>query len=55
MNSQSSLNKKKRKLEDFKILRSLGDGAFGEVYLAKCKATGDKFALKSINKNFLKK
>jgi len=48
-------SKPKRTLKDFKILRSLGEGAFGEVYLAKCLLTNKKYALKSIDKTFLAK
>lgn len=44
---------RKSSLEDYKIIRAVGEGAFGEVYLVRHIETGGIFALKSIDKNFL--
>ena len=44
---------RKTSLEDYKLLRSIGEGAFGEVYLVRHVETGGLFALKSIDKVFL--
>lgn len=49
------LNSKKTTLEDFKQLRSLGEGAFGEVHLVKNYFNNKQFALKSIDKSFIEK
>lgn len=46
---------KKTSLEDFKMLRSIGEGAFGEVYLAKNYFDNKLYALKCIDKIFLAK
>ena len=40
-------------LEDFKILKILGRGAFGKVYLVQYKNTKEYYAMKSIKKEFL--
>ena len=45
----------KDSLKDYKIVKSLGEGAFGEVYLAKSRANEQLFAIKSISKIFLMK
>ena len=47
--------KKKTSLSDYKIIKAIGEGAFGEVYLVKHATTNKTFALKSIDKNFLSK
>ena len=49
------INLKKTTLEDFKILRCIGEGAFGEVYLVKNYFNSKFYALKSIDKVFLAK
>jgi serine/threonine protein kinase len=51
--SQSA--KKRKALTDYKIIKAVGEGAFGEVYLVKHNTTNKTFALKSIDKNFLSK
>ncbi len=51
--SQSS--RKKMLLSDYKVLKSIGEGAFGEVYLVKQISNDKTFALKSIDKKFLAK
>jgi serine/threonine protein kinase len=51
--SQSA--KKRTALTDYKIIKAVGEGAFGEVYLVKHITTNKTFALKSIDKNFLSK
>jgi serine/threonine protein kinase len=43
------------KITDFEILEILSQGGYGRVYLVKKKTTGDIFALKKINKLYLKK
>ena len=44
---------KEVKFEDFNMLLVLGRGAFGKVYLAELKKTGEIFAIKSIRKDIL--
>lgn len=53
--NESSSIKKKTTLSDYKVVRGLGEGAFGEVFLTKHQATGKVYALKSIDKKFLAK
>ena len=53
--SDSQTPKKKAALSDYKIVKAIGEGAFGEVYLVKHIETNKTFALKSIDKNFLAK
>lgn len=45
----------KDSLKDYKIVKNIGEGAFGEVYLARSKASDQLFAIKSISKVFLMK
>lgn len=40
----------KRTIEDFVILKELGMGAYGTVYLGKDKLTDKVYAIKSVNK-----
>jgi serine/threonine protein kinase len=42
-------------IKDFKIVSSLGRGAYGEVFLVKHKENNKNFALKRINKMFMKR
>lgn len=39
--------------EDFELVRRLGKGGFGEVFLAKHKSTGQFFALKTMDKTLI--
>lgn len=41
------------KLEDFEIIRILGRGAFGKVYLVQYKPTKEYYAMKCLKKKFL--
>lgn len=54
-NKTSDPSSSKTTLSDYKIMRSLGEGAFGEVYLVKHLIKNKIYALKSINKSFLAK
>ena len=54
-NKNEDINSKKTTLDDFKILRCIGEGAFGEVYLVKNYFNNKHYALKSIDKVFLAK
>lgn len=49
------LSQKKTSLQDYKIIRVLGEGAFGEVFLVRHKENQQIYALKSIDKQFLVK
>ena len=42
-------------MEDFQILKFLGEGKFGHVYMVIHKATAGIFALKKIKKECIKK
>ena len=37
----------------FNVLSELGEGSFGDVHLVENKQTKEKFALKSLNKDFM--
>jgi serine/threonine protein kinase len=41
---------KKRSLDEFQILRDLGQGAYGKVFLGRDKKTDKIVAIKSVNK-----
>ncbi len=47
--------KRKSSLSDYKIMKSIGEGAFGEVYLVKHVTNNKLFALKCIDKTFISK
>lgn len=49
----TSVISKKSTLSDYKILRGIGEGAFGDVYLVQHLESGNTFAMKSIDKAFL--
>ena len=38
------------KITDFEIIKELGSGSFGSVYLAKHKVTNAEYAIKAIDK-----
>lgn len=40
-------------IEDFKVLKPISRGAFGRVYLARKRATGDVYAIKVMRKRDL--
>ena len=52
---KKNIKMKDMSLDDFKILKSIGEGAFGEVYLAKNYFDSKQYALKCIDKKFLVK
>ena len=49
--STDSANKKN--IEDYEFLKQIGEGAFGNVYLAKEKATGTVLAVKALDKQHI--
>ena len=51
--SQMRLLRVKQRLQDFELLELIGRGAFGEVRLARCKATGEIVAIKRMAKSKL--
>jgi len=51
----TSTQKQKLTLDDFQKITSLGRGSYGEVFLVKKIANNKLYALKSIDKNFMKK
>lgn len=51
----NSATTQKDSIKDYKVVKSIGEGAFGEVYLAKSRSTEELFAIKSISKSFLMK
>lgn len=54
-NDEDEFKEKKPSLDDFKILKCIGEGAFGEVYLVKHYFNGKRYALKCIDKKFMVK
>lgn len=44
---------KKKSMADYKILRTVGEGSFGEVFLVKDRQTKEHCVIKNINKKFL--
>lgn len=46
----------KQILDNYKVIRKIGEGGFGKVFLAKEKSTGTKYAIKYIDVTlFMKK
>ena len=45
--------RRKMRLSDFEMLKTIGRGAFGEVRLVKFKETGEVFAMKIMMKEIL--
>jgi len=50
---RSAAQPKPLTLEDFEITDFLGQGTFGKVYLTKLKSTGEKYAIKWIDRDIL--
>lgn len=48
-----SRNKLAAKLEDFKIMKMIGKGTFGKVYLVQHGANGNEYAMKCIRKDII--
>ena len=51
--SSENRNTEKPRVDGFEILKVLGKGAFGKVYLARCKVTSEILAMKVLNKEFI--
>ena len=51
--TESESEKKLWQLSDFKILNKIGEGAFGKVYLVQETTSGQNYALKYIEKQFI--
>ena len=45
--------KGKRKIREYEIIKEIGQGAFGSVYLVKHQETNKKYTIKIVNKEFL--
>jgi serine/threonine protein kinase len=50
-----NLGNKKGKIKDYQIIKEIGEGAFGSVYLVQKENTNKLYALKILNKEFLYK
>ena len=50
-----NLGKKKGKIREYQIIKEIGEGAFGSVYLVQKENTNKLYALKILNKDFLYK
>ncbi len=50
-----AFRKKKMSIDDFNPVRSLGEGAYGEVLLVKLKATKKEYAMKVLDKAHIAK
>ena len=50
-----NISKKCSKIRGYQIIKELGEGAFGSVYLVQKENTNDLYALKVLNKEFLTK
>lgn len=48
-----SRNKVPAQLADFKIMKMIGKGTFGKVYLVAHNATGHEYAMKCIRKDII--
>ena len=46
---------KAKSINDYHLLKSIGEGAFGKVYLAKDKTSNELFAIKALDKNHIVK
>lgn len=45
----------KAQITDYNLTKKIGTGAYGKVYLARHKSTGDLVAIKQLDKNMLLK
>lgn len=52
---QDKPSKVKYTINDFELGKIVGEGAYGQVRLAKIKATGDTVAIKSVNRDQITK
>lgn len=52
---KSSVAKKKVTIEDFDPIKSLGEGAYGEVMLVALKSNKKKYAMKVLDKHHISK
>jgi RAC serine/threonine-protein kinase len=48
-----SRSKVNAKLEDFKIIKMIGKGTFGKVFLVEQDGTGKQYAMKCIRKDII--
>jgi serine/threonine protein kinase len=46
---------KKLSLEDFQVIKCIGEGAFGEVFMVKYLKDNQTYALKQIDKKYITK
>jgi RAC serine/threonine-protein kinase len=44
---------KRKSVNDYEFLKSLGEGAFGTVFLAKDKESGTLYAIKALDKSHI--
>ena len=51
----SGLDTSKKEIEDYILKEDIGEGNFGKVKLGISKTTGEKYAIKIINKEQIKK
>ena len=49
----ASQQQEKMSVEDFQLLKVVGRGSFGKVYLAKKKTDGKIYAVKTLKKDFI--
>ena len=47
------VEQKKRSINDYQIIKSLGEGAYGTVYLAKEKESNTLCAIKALDKEHI--
>lgn len=55
MVDRGTTSKVKYTITDFELGKIIGEGAYGQVRLAKIKATGDTVAIKSVNREQITK
>lgn len=49
------MESKKKTIDDFEFIKQIGNGAYGNVYLAKEKETQKSFAIKALDKSHILK